>query len=114
VKLWEAASGKLLRTMDGHTQLVRSVAFSPDGKLLASGGGKNETKIWSVSSGKLLLTLAAFNDGNWIAYTPDGYYNCSDGAAQYITWRAGKMVYDEARYKAQYFKPEIIAERLRD
>jgi ankyrin repeat protein/WD40 repeat protein len=114
VKLWDAASGKLLRTLEGHTQLVRSVAFSPDGRLLISGGGKNETKIWSVGTGKLLLTLVAFNDGNWIAYTPDGYYNCSEGATKYITWRMGKKVYEETEYKAQYFKPEMIAARLLD
>jgi ankyrin repeat protein/WD40 repeat protein len=114
VRLWDAASGKLLRTMEGHTQLVRQVAFSPDGRLIVSGGGKNETKIWSVKTGDLLVTLQTFNDGNWIAYTPDGYYNCSAEAVKYITWRIGKKVSTEVTYKAQYFKPEILAERLRD
>ena len=113
VKLWDAASGKLLHTMEGHTQLARSVTFSPDGRLLASGGGNNEAKIWSVSTGKLLVTLQAFNDGNWIAYTPDGYYDRSEGASKYITWRMGKKIFDVTKYEAQFFKPEIIVERLR-
>jgi ankyrin repeat protein/WD40 repeat protein len=114
IKLWEAGSGKLLRTLEGHTQLVRSVAFSPDNRLLASGGGKNETKIWSVRTGKLLVTFQAFNDGSWIAYTPDGYYNCSEGASKYITWRIGNRIVEEPKYEAQFLKPEIVAERLRD
>ncbi|HJQ25577.1 MAG TPA: ankyrin repeat domain-containing protein [Blastocatellia bacterium] len=114
VRLWDATSGTLLRTMEGHTQLARAVAFNSSGKLLASGGGKNETRIWSVSTGKLLVTLVAFTDGNWIAYTPDGYYNCSEAATNYITWHVGKDVYDEAKYRAQFFKPQVIAERLRD
>jgi ankyrin repeat protein/WD40 repeat protein len=114
VRLWDAVSGKLLRTLEGHTGLVRQVAFSPDGRLLASGGGNNQTKIWSVKTGELLITLQAFNDGNWIAYTPDGYYNCSAEAAQYITWRTGKKISNEATYKAQFFNPEILAKRLRD
>src|SRR5262249_10019409 len=112
IMLWDAASGKLLKTMAGHTGLVRMVRFSPNGKLLVSGGGKNETKIWSVNTGELLVTLQAFNDGNWIAYTPAGYYNCSEGATKYIKWRVGKQMLDEEKYKSQFFKPEVIAARL--
>ena len=37
IKLWDAASGQLLRTFDGHSDLVASVAFSPDGARIASG-----------------------------------------------------------------------------
>lgn len=114
IKLWDAATGKLLRTMEGHAQLVRSIAFSPDGRLLASGGGKNETKIWSVSTGKLLVTLVAFNDGNWITYTPDGYYDCSDEASKYISWRVGGKIRDESEYRSQYFKPDVVAARIRN
>lgn len=112
IKLWDMTNGKLLRTLHGHTQLVRSVAFSPDGRLLVSGGGKNETKIWSLNSGELLVTLQTFNDGNWIAYTPDGYYNCSEGASKYLAWRVGKKMVDAAIYNPKFFKPEIIADRL--
>ena len=114
IKLWDAATGKLLRAMEGHTRLVRSVAFSPDGRLLASGGGKNETKIWSVSTGKLLVTLVTFNDGNWIAYTPDGFYDRSEAASKYITWRVGGKVRDEADYRPEYFKPDVVAARMRN
>jgi len=114
VILWDVASGTLLHTMEGHSQLVRSVAFSPDGRLLVSGGGKNETKIWAVSSGKLLVTLVAFNDGNWIAHTPDGYYNCSEGATKYIAWREGVKTHDESEFKSRYFKPDLVAAAIRD
>jgi WD40 repeat protein len=49
IKLWEVAtgSGSLVRTLSGHTD-VNSVAFSPDGRLLASGSYK-EIKLWDIS-----------------------------------------------------------------
>ena len=112
IELWDLRTHKLIFILEGHRRLVRSVVFSPDGRLLASGGGRNETKIWSVGTGELIVTLVAFNDGNWIAYTPDGYYDRSEGASKYISWRLGGNVEDEATYRAHFFKPEIVAVRL--
>ena len=39
VRLWDVQSGRLVRTLEGHTGSVESVAFAPDGRLLASGSG---------------------------------------------------------------------------
>ncbi len=51
IRLWEPATGKLLATLIGHTVLVRSVTFSPDGKQLISCSAK-ETLAWDIDSGK--------------------------------------------------------------
>lgn len=114
IKLWDIATGTLLQSLTGHSKIVRSVVFSPDGRTIASGGGDNETKLWSVPAGKLLVTLKTFNDGNWVAYTPDGYYNRSPGASRYISWRVDNAVYGEATYKDRFLRPEIVAARLQE
>ncbi len=62
VKLWEPASGKLLRTLEGHTETVCSVAFDPTGQTLASGSDDNTVKLWEPASGKLLRTLEGHTD----------------------------------------------------
>ncbi|MGO9234108.1 MAG: WD40 repeat domain-containing protein [Methylocella sp.] len=41
-------SGQLLRTLTGHTNFVESVAFSPDGRTLASGAYDNAIELWDV------------------------------------------------------------------
>jgi WD40 repeat protein len=43
--------------LQGHDDMVSSVAFSPDGKYLASGSYSNTVKLWSVESQKVVTTL---------------------------------------------------------
>jgi WD40 repeat protein len=49
VRLWNTTSGKELATLRSHTNAVKCVAYSPDGKMLASGSWDGTAKIWDVS-----------------------------------------------------------------
>ena len=74
-KIWDAASGKLMHTLSGHTFFVWDVAFSPDGARLVTGSWDDTAKIWDVGSGKELLTLPAQKQPHDVfrsAFTPDG------------------------------------------
>jgi WD40 repeat protein len=62
-----------LRTLTGHTGDVLKVAFSPDGKHLATASWDRTAKLWDVASGAELATFSDHSDQLWgVAFSPDG------------------------------------------
>ena len=73
VRLWDVASGTLQQTLAGHTGSVTSVAFSPDGVMLVSGGEDGTVRLWDVATGTLQHTLTEYTSGVLsVAFSPDG------------------------------------------
>jgi WD40 repeat protein len=73
VSVWDTRSGKELHRLEAHAQEVFALAFSPDGKLLATGGLDGVLRLWNTATGKQVGLLA--NHGGYIsgvAFSADG------------------------------------------
>ncbi|KAH8797324.1 hypothetical protein DL96DRAFT_1825321 [Flagelloscypha sp. PMI_526] len=73
IRIWDANSGELLRRLIGHTDYVRSVSFSQDGRYIVSGSEDRTVCIWEAGSGQKLRQLEGHADYVFsVTVSPDG------------------------------------------
>ena len=89
IRIYDANSFEKVTTMRGHSKRVNCVSFHPDGLQLASASDDMTVKIWSVSGGHLLHSIAGFESGfRSVSYSPNGL-QLACGADHYIKmWNA--------------------------
>ncbi len=79
----------------GHTDSAHTIAFSPDGSLLASGSSDRTVKLWEVSTGRQIRSFEGTDfKVESIAFSPDGKTIASGGAGGAVLWevRTGQLV----------------------
>jgi len=73
VEVRDAATTQVLYVLDGHTDLVPMVAWSPDSSMIATPSYDQTVKLWSASDGTLLHTLSGHNAYvTTVVWSPDG------------------------------------------
>jgi dipeptidyl aminopeptidase/acylaminoacyl peptidase len=84
VRVWDTQTGRQLHLFTGHAADIEGVAFHPNGKWVLSVSEDKTVKVWSLGNGREILTLAAFEGGDYVAYAPNGCHTGSGEAQRFI------------------------------
>jgi hypothetical protein len=93
---------------------VRALNASADGRLLVAAMADGTLRWHRASDGLWLLSLLALDDGRWVAWTPNGYYDASTGADRIVGWALARGTaqamdyFSLARFREQFNRPDII------
>jgi WD40 repeat protein len=97
IKIWDT-SGREIQTLTGLANDVTSLAFSPDGRLLAAGSLGRTIKVWRLAAGELIKTLRFTEISyNSVAFSPVGQW-LALGSRDLQLWL--KVVLTEDEYVA--------------
>ena len=93
IKLWNVASGKLLRVIKGYSRLIGANAFSPDGRLLLLGDSGGMLRAWDRINHCYLSTVQGHTGPVWwILFSPDGRTFATVGDDRLVRlWDAASM-----------------------
>lgn len=112
-RLWDSASGRLIRQLKRPDEKIAfgisssHSAFSPNGKVLAIASAAS-TRLYDVESGEETAAMIAFDDGEWLISTPNGYYNSSEKGDEYLDVSVAGKAFSTSQLRESFFRPDLV------
>jgi WD40 repeat protein/tRNA A-37 threonylcarbamoyl transferase component Bud32 len=82
VGVFDAASGALLLTLEGHPLGTKDVIFTADGRTIITSGNDSQVRFWDAGTGRLRGSLLLLPENQWLAMSPEGNYKSSAKAEE--------------------------------
>ena len=100
------AAGRKVANFIGHDGDIWAVTPAPGGRYLASGSDDQTLRLWNLQTRELVASLFHGRNGEWIMWTPQGYYAASPAGERMIGWQINRGLDKAAEF--------VVAEQLRE
>lgn len=110
--------GKTAGFFVGHESDIWAVAPSPNGRFLVSGSADQTVRLWNLKTRELLVTIFRGADGEWVIWTPEGFYTGSLGADKIVGWQVNQGLENAARYisagqlRKVLHRPDLVSAKI--
>lgn len=109
VVVWDWASRKVVSVLKGHTGTIDGLCFMPDEDHLVTAGSDSTTRVWRANGHSMALLA---HGGDWIVYTPDGYFDASHYGGDLVSITRGLETFGIDQFALQRNRPDLILERM--
>ncbi len=111
--------GKAVGAFTGHEGKVFTALPSPDGHYLVSGSADETVRLWNLTTRELLVSLFQGKDGEWVMWTPQGFFASSSAGAELIGWQINHGPEHEAEYitaaqlRRSLNRPDVVVKAIK-
>lgn len=120
--LFAAASGDLMKAsiddeqaapfLVGHRGYVHDVTVDRRKGIIVTASQDGTTRIWDLVTGKERVALVVFPGGDWMAYTPEGFFNGSAGAHKRVAVIGGGQVLPIESFFDALYRPDLVQQAI--
>ncbi len=118
--IWDVRSGQMVTDLRHAWKGIKiagrnpvSGQYHPNGKYVLMTMDDAAVRIYDVKTGNEVAVLIAFEDGEWLTITPEGYYNSSEKGARHLSVNLEGTSYSVERFYDVFYRPDIVAAKLR-
>lgn len=111
-------TGRPLGELLGHEGDIWAVTASSDGRFVVSGAHDQTLRLWNLTTRELLVTVFHGADGEWVMWTPEGFFISSENGGKLVGWHINQGPGKEARFvtaeqvRKLFNRPDLIAAKL--
>lgn len=95
-----------------HITAISSIKFNSKYNYLATAGYDGIINFWNFEDGKHMVSLAAFNNDDYLYVTKENYYYSTVGSMDYINFMMNDKLYTFEQFDVKYNRPDIILSKL--
>ncbi|MEN8121986.1 MAG: caspase family protein [Bacteroidota bacterium] len=103
---------KIFKSKTGHSSIISDLKFNEHYKYIATSSHDGLIKFWDIKTGDLLVSLAAFDENDFIYITADNYYYSTKGAMDYIGFIENERLYTFEQFDVKFNRPDIVFSKL--
>jgi len=108
IRQWDVATGKVIATFAGHQSEVTSLQLTSDEKMLISHSVDGATKFWNLTTAKEFFEHIHFGEKEWMVKNPEGYFNGTQEARQFIHFVDGLKTYSVDQFFNEFYRPDLL------
>lgn len=111
LRIWDFSTGRLVRTLAGHNGPINQVKYLARGRRIISTDSAG-MKIWDAESGALLVTYVYGSATEWLAITPEGFFDATGDTDHMLSIVRGLQSFSIDQFYGQLYRPDLVKQKL--